>query len=154
MRIVEIGPGPGRILIPAAKRILPGGEAIGIDIQPAMLERLKSRAAKEGVANLKMIEGDAAQPHVPEASVDQAILCICLGEIPDRAGAIAQCFRMLKPGGLLSVTEKIGDPHYQSRSSVRRLAEAAGFEFQSIDGGSWHFTARFVKPGTVEQIKS
>jgi hypothetical protein len=39
-----------------------------------------------------------------------------------------------------------GDPHYQRRSVVRRLAEGAGFRFRSIRGGWWLFTAEFVKP--------
>jgi ubiquinone/menaquinone biosynthesis C-methylase UbiE len=145
-RVLEIGPGPGRLLIPAAERVLPDGEAVGIDIQPGMINRLKVRAEKAGVTNLSTILGDAAQPHVPEASFDVVFLCTALGEIPDREAALAQCFRALKPGGVLSITEMAGDPHYQSRSVARRLAEAAGFQFQSIAGGWWFFTASFVKP--------
>src|SRR5438128_12530462 len=38
-KILEMGPGPGRLLIPAAQRILPGGEAVGIDIQEGMIDR-------------------------------------------------------------------------------------------------------------------
>jgi SAM-dependent methyltransferase len=146
LRVLEIGPGPGRLLIPAALRVQPEGEAVGIDIQKGMIERLKVRANRAGVTNLKAILGDAAQSHVPEASFDLVFLCAALGEIPDRAAAIAQSFRALKPAGVLSVTEMFGDPHYQSRSVVRRLAEAAGFRFQSVRGGWWLYTADFVKP--------
>jgi len=35
--VLEIGPGPGRLLIPAAQRVLPGGEVVGLDIQPGMI---------------------------------------------------------------------------------------------------------------------
>jgi ubiquinone/menaquinone biosynthesis C-methylase UbiE len=146
MRILEIGPGPGRLLIPAARRIQPGGEAVGIDIQQKMLDRLKRNADKAGVTNLTVIRGDAAQQHVPEDSFDLVFLCTVLGEIPDRAGAIAQCFRALKPGGVLSITEMAGDPHYQSRTTVKNLAEAAGFQTRSVMGSFWLFTADFVKP--------
>jgi ubiquinone/menaquinone biosynthesis C-methylase UbiE len=145
-KVLEIGPGPGRLLIPAAMRVLPGGEVVGIDIQPKMVERLKRNAEKAGVTNLTAILGDATQPHVPEASFDLAFLCMTLGEIPDRSVALAQCYRALKPGGRLSVTELILDPHYQSRSTVRRLAEGVGFQFVSIEGGWWFYTASFVKP--------
>jgi ubiquinone/menaquinone biosynthesis C-methylase UbiE len=144
--ILEIGPGPGRLLIPAALRVLPGGEAVGIDIQPGMIERIKAKAEKAGVTNVTPMLGDAAQPHVAEASFDLVFLCTALGEIPDRGAALAQCYRALKPGGILSVTEVFGDPHYQRRSVVRRMAEAAGFRLQSIQGGWWMFTANFVKP--------
>jgi len=133
------------LLIPVAKRILPEGEAVGIDIQPSMTERLRLRAEKAGIENLELIVGDAAQTHVPEASFDLVFLCTVLGEIPDRAAALAQCHRALKVGGRLCVTEMIGDPHYQSRSAVCRLAEGAGFRLQSIKGGWWLFTADFIK---------
>jgi ubiquinone/menaquinone biosynthesis C-methylase UbiE len=144
--VLELGPGPGRLLIPAAKLVGPDGEAVGIEVQPAMAERLKRRANEAGVTNLKVIVGDATEPHVPEASFDLVFLCACLGEIPDRMAALRQSFRAIKPGGVLSVSEMFGDPHYQSRSVVQRLAEDVGFRLQSIRGGWWLFTADFVKP--------
>ncbi len=146
-RVLEVGPGTGRLLIPAAQRVLPGGEVVGIDIQPGMVERLRERARRAQVGNLTAILGDATQPVVPEASFDLAFLVTTLGEIPDRAAVLAQCFRALKPGGVLSITEMFPDPHYQSRSTVKRLAEEARFRLQSIQGGWWLFTANFVKPG-------
>lgn len=145
-RVLEIGPGPGRLLIPVAERVLPGGEVIGIDLQQGMLDRLARRAREEGLTNLTTIRGDATEPHVPAASCDVVMLCEVLGEIPDRAAALAQCFRALKPGGLLSVTELLGDPHYQFRSTLKRLAGQAGFRLQSIQGGWWVYTASFIKP--------
>jgi ubiquinone/menaquinone biosynthesis C-methylase UbiE len=69
-----------------------------------------------------------------------------LGEIPDRSAALAQCYQALKPGGRLSITELIPDPHYQTRSTVRRLAVEAGFRLLSIQGGWCFYTANFVKP--------
>jgi SAM-dependent methyltransferase len=152
-RILEIGPGPGRLLIPAAQRVLPGGEAVGIDVQPGMIERLKVRAERAGVTNLQAILGDATQPHVPEATFDLVFLCTALGEIPDRAAALSQCHRALKPGGVLSITEIFGDPHYQSRSVVRRLAAAAGFRLESIQGRWWFYTASFIKPSALLPVR-
>jgi SAM-dependent methyltransferase len=145
--VLEIGPGPGRLLIPAAKQALPDGQAVGIDIQPTMIKRLERRADGAGITNLKAIVGDAAQPHVAEASFDVVFLCAALGEIPiqDRAAAVAQAHRALKPGGILSITEMFGDPHYQSRSVVEQLAVGAGFRPQTVRGGRWLFTANYVK---------
>src|SRR6516164_4575218 len=148
-RVLEVGPGTGRLLIPAAQRVLPGGEVVGIDIQPGMVERLRERARRAQVSNLTAILGDATQPVVAEATFDLAFLVTTLGEIPDRAAVLAQSFRALKPGGVLSITEMFPDPHYQSRSTVKRLAEETGFRLQSIQGGWWLFTANFVKPGAT-----
>jgi ubiquinone/menaquinone biosynthesis C-methylase UbiE len=136
-KVLEIGPGPGRLLIPAAKRVMPDGEVVGIDIQPKMIERLKKNVDKAGVTNLTVILGDATQPYVSETTFDLVFLCTTLGEIPDRSAALAQCYRALKPGGRLSITELILDPHYQSQSTVQRVAEGAGFRFDR----------RFPRPG-------
>jgi ubiquinone/menaquinone biosynthesis C-methylase UbiE len=144
--VLEMGPGPGRLLIPVAKQVLPSGEAVGIDIQPPMFERLKRRADAAGIINLKAILGDASQAQVPEASFDIVFLCAAPGEIPDRTAPPAQCYRALKREGLLAITEMFGDPHYQPRSVVKRLAEEAGFRFQFIQDGWWLFTAQFIKP--------
>jgi len=53
---------------------------------------------------------------------------------------------VLKRGGALSITEIIGDPHYQSRSKVDALARAAGFEPVGVEGGFRIYTATFRKP--------
>jgi ubiquinone/menaquinone biosynthesis C-methylase UbiE len=145
-RVLEVGPGPGRLLIPAARRVLPGGEVVGLDIQPGMIARLEARAAQAGVTNLTTIVGDATQPHVPPESFDVVYLCTALGEIPDRAAALRQCYAALKPGGRLSITEIFPDPHYQSRATVQQLAETAGFRLHQVHGRWYFFTANFIKP--------
>lgn len=145
-RILELGPGPGRLLIPAAARVQPGGEAVGIDIQPGMIDRLKKRADAAGATNLTAILGDASDCHVEPDSFDLVFMVTALGEIPDREAAIAQSYLALKPGGVLSVTEMFGDPHYQSQKTVKRLAEDAGFQLQSVQGHWWFYTANYVKP--------
>lgn len=144
-RVLEVGPGPGRLLIPAAQRVLPGGEVVGLDIQPGMIERLKARAAQAGVSNLTPTLGDATQSHFPPESFDVIYFCTVLGEIPDREAALQQCYAALKPGGTLSITEIFPDPHYQSRATVQWLAESAGFRLQALYGLWYFFTANFVK---------
>jgi ubiquinone/menaquinone biosynthesis C-methylase UbiE len=145
-RLLEVGPGPGRLLIPAARCVLPGGEVIGLDIQARMIERLKTRAAQAGVSNLAAILGDVTQAHFPPESFDVIYLCTVLGEIPDREAALKRCYAALKGGGLLSITEIFPDPHYQDSDTVRRLAEAAGFRLNCRYGSWLRFTMNYVKP--------
>ncbi len=144
-RVLEVGPGPGRLLIPAARRVQPDGEVVGLDIQPGMIERLKARAAQKGIANLTAVQGDATRPHFPPAHFDVIWMCTVLGEIPDRETALQQYYTALKPGGRLSITEIFPDLHYQSLATVQRLAEAAGFRRQAMHGPWYFFTVNFVK---------
>ena len=110
-----------------------------------LIARLRNRADEAGISNLTAILGDATQPHVDEMSFDLVFLVTTLGEIPDRAAALAEGYRALKPNGTLSITEIFGDPHYQSRSTVKRLADQAGFHFRSFQGHWWFYTANFTK---------
>jgi hypothetical protein len=52
----------------------------------------------------------------------------------------------LKSGGLLSITEAIADPHFQSRQKISRLANEAGFAAKRFIGNSISFTMIFEKP--------
>jgi ubiquinone/menaquinone biosynthesis C-methylase UbiE len=149
-KVLEFGPGPGRLLIPAAQRVLPGGEVVGVELQSGMIERLNRNAARKGITNLTVLQGDATAPLVEEGAFDLVLLSCALGEIPDRAGVIRQAFRALRPGGRLSVSEMFGDPHYQSRTTVERLARETGFELEATLGGRFMFTANFRKP--VERV--
>jgi len=144
-RVLEVGPGPGRLLIPAARHVLPGGEVVGLDIQSGMVERLRRRAAQAGISNLTTLLGDATQPHFPSGHFDVIYMCTVLGEIPDRDAALRQCYTALKPGGRLSITEIFPDPHYQSCQTVERLAQGAGFNLRAVQGQWYFFTANFVK---------
>jgi ubiquinone/menaquinone biosynthesis C-methylase UbiE len=145
-KVLEFGPGPGRLLLSAAERVVPGGDVVGVELQSGMTERLQRNAARRGITNLAVIQGDASVPLVDEGAFDLVLLSCVLGEIPDRAGVIRQAFRALRAGGRLSVSEMFGDPHYQSRATVERLAREAGFELDAILGGRFLFTANFRKP--------
>ena len=144
--VLEFGPGPGRLLIPAAARVLPGGKVCGIELQAGMIERLRRNAHRKGVANMTVVRGDATLPVVDEATFDIVLLSCVLGEIPDRHAVLRQAFRALRPAGRLSVSEMFGDPHYQSRSTLKQLAHDAGFELEAIHGRWYMFTANFRKP--------
>lgn len=144
-RVLEVGPGPGRLLIPAAARVLPGGTVVGLDVQQGMVDRLKQRSAD--IHNLTAHLGNAEAMPFDTGSFDVVYLAMVVGEIPHREAALAECFRVLRPGGRLSITEMAADPHFQSRAMLSRLAIAAGFEPPSIVGRPYSFTANFVKPG-------
>ena len=54
--------------------------------------------------------------------------------------------------GILSVTEIIFDPHFQSKGTVLRLARAVGFQEKNIFGNRFAFTMQLEKPADAQQI--
>src|SRR4029077_7298936 len=112
MTVVEIGPGPGRLLIPVARRVQPGCRAVGGEPQQGMLDKLRRKLERDDPGNIELIHADATQPVLPRESADLVYLCTVLGEIPDRMAALGNCFDALRPGGRLSITEVVLDPHF------------------------------------------
>jgi predicted methyltransferase len=68
-----------------------------------------------------------------------------LGEIPEQEAALQEIYQALKPGGILSVTEVIFDPHFQSRESVQRVAGRVGFREAGFFGKRLAYTMHFEK---------
>ncbi len=77
---------------------------------------------------------------------DRAVLVTVLGEISDQQAALQEIFAALRPGGILSVTEVVFDPHFQGRTKVTRLAEAVGFQEKAFHGNRISFTLHLEKP--------
>lgn len=68
-----------------------------------------------------------------------------LQEIPDIARALRGIKRVLKAGGILTVTEFLLDPDYPGRSTTIKLCQRAGFVLDNSLGNLWTYTARFKK---------
>ena len=146
MAVLDAGCGPGRVAIPIARQVGPRGEVVAVDIQAGMLERAREKAEAANLANIRFLEGGLGEGKLGRNRFDRAVLVTVLGEIPDREAALREIFDALKPGGVLSVTEIIFDPHFQPRPMVARLARSAGFREQAFHGNRVAFTLNLEKP--------
>jgi ubiquinone/menaquinone biosynthesis C-methylase UbiE len=145
MSVVDVGCGPGRVTIPAAKKVGNQGRVVAVDIQAGMLERAKEKARQANVANIEFVQAGAGEGKLERNQFDRALLVTVLGEIPVQDAALKEIFDALKPGGILCVTEIIFDPHFQSRNKVSRLAEAAGFREKAFYGNRLAYNLNFEK---------
>ena len=66
-----------------------------------------------------------------------------LGEIPDRTAALAEYARLLRPSGMLAITEGLPDPDFIRCARLVRMARAAGFRPAERFGRALHYTQRF-----------
>jgi ubiquinone/menaquinone biosynthesis C-methylase UbiE len=128
-------------------------EVLAVDFQAEQLQRAQAKAATANVTNVRFVQTGLGEGKLPEAAFDRALLCTVLGEILDREAALAEIFRALKPGGVLSVTEALPDPHFQGMGTLRTLARGAGFVEGQVVGNRLAYTMDLVKPGRSETGK-
>jgi ubiquinone/menaquinone biosynthesis C-methylase UbiE len=149
MHALEVGPGPGMYTLALAKRVASSGEdgrVTCLEIQPQMIEMLRERLHAAEVGNVEVIQGDGQRIPLPDGTFELIFLVDVVGEIPDKPTFFGECGRVLKPGGILAVTEQLGDPDFKLSSTVQMLAAAAGLREDGLAGLPWWtYTARFRK---------
>ena len=146
MKALDAGCGPGRLTWPLAEAVGQGGEVTALDIQEGMLARVREKVEAKGLENVHFIRAGLGEGKLPQVYFDRAVLVTVLGEIPGQLAALKEIQGALKPGGILSVTEVIFDPHFQRHETVSRLAQAAGFEEKDFYGKKLAYTMHFRKP--------
>jgi SAM-dependent methyltransferase len=104
-RVVDVGSGAGLDSLIAARMVGPGGQVIGVDMTPAMLARARVAAAEAGLSNVEFREGYAESLPVPDGWADVVISNGVLNLLPDKAGALTEMARVLKPNGRLQIAD-------------------------------------------------
>src|SRR3990172_10242228 len=148
MCVLDAGCGPGRVTVPAAIRVAPSGRVVAVDIQQRMIEKLRDRVRGKGLTNVELVLAGLGEGKLPANEFDVALLVTVLGEIPDQRAALREIHQSLRPGGVLSITEVLPDPHYQRVSRVRTLVGDTGFRDLSIVRRWLSYTLNVGKPTT------
>ncbi len=129
-RILELGCGPGLLWRENRDRIQPGWEFTLTDFSPGMVaEARRNLGGILPAADFQVV--DAQEIPFPAASFDLVIANHMLYHVPERQRALAECRRVLKPGGRF----------YTSTVGERHMLEL------------WEMVERF-RPGVVAQLKS
>jgi ubiquinone/menaquinone biosynthesis C-methylase UbiE len=137
LTVLEIGVGGGYYAKPLSRLVR---RFIALDIQAAMLYRLRQKSAG---AHLLPVQGDASHLPLAKSSVDVVIAVTVLGEVPSAEGTIAEVRRVLRPGGVFSVSEHWPDPDFLSFTHVNELCRKRGLQLQTRYGARFNYTATF-----------
>jgi arsenite methyltransferase len=109
--VLDMGCGAGTDLLLAARRVGPGGRAIGVDMTPAMLSVAARGAASCGLDHVDTHLGHATDLPVDAGAVDVVISNGVLNLVPDKPRAIREIWRVLRPSGRVQLADiTIGVP--------------------------------------------
>jgi SAM-dependent methyltransferase len=95
-RVVDVAAGPGTLSFLAADA---GAKVTAIDFAPAMIAKLREKAAATKVTSIEAVVGDGMALPFADASFDAAFSMFGLMFFPDRARGFAELHRVLAPGG-------------------------------------------------------
>jgi ubiquinone/menaquinone biosynthesis C-methylase UbiE len=152
-KVFEIGCGTGHCLVAIAKAVGPEGKAYGVDISEEMLKHTQKLADREKVADCVELNcGDAM--HLPffDGSMDGVSFTLELFDTPEIPQVLAECQRVLRPGGRIVVVGMSKEDAYGAIFQmyewshrhfpnfvdcrpifVRQVVEAAGFPIRDTE---------------------
>ena len=132
--VADIGAGTGYYTFKIAQRV-PNGKVYAVEIQDEMIHYLNERKKELGNTNVQVIKGDSKSPHLPDSSVDLAILIDVYHELEYPKEMLQYISKSLKSDGkILLIEYRAEDPsipikplHKMSVAQINKEMSANGF---------------------------
>ena len=148
MTFVDVGCGDGFFTILASKKVGKNGKVYAIDIDPAGIEKLKSRARTEGLTNIAAKVGRAEDIVFCNQCADFIFYSMDLHDFGDAVKVLQNAKQMIKPtGNLIDLDWKKQDMQFGPPITIRfsqehasSLMRSSGFTVVNIrDAGPFHY---------------
>jgi ubiquinone/menaquinone biosynthesis C-methylase UbiE len=145
---VDVGCGSGFFALPAARLVRSEGKVYGVDADPQTINRLKKKAAREGLMNLELTIGLAEETVFCSSCADIVFFGIVFHDFSDQTKALSNAKKMLKPTGrLIDLDWKKEPMRFGPPSQIRfneeeasGLIVSAGFEIEEKrTDGPYHY---------------
>ena len=144
-KVLDIAGGTGDLARAFQERVGPGGTVLLTDINASMLARGRDRMLDEGRV-IEVVRCDAERLPFPDCTFDCVSVAFGLRNMTHKDRALAEMFRVLRPGGRLLVLEfsKVWsplDPLY--RLYTMKLLPAMG-KLVANDSASYRYLAESI----------
>ena len=142
--VLDLGSGGGIDVLLSAKRVGPTGKAYGLDMTDQMLDLARENQRKAGVENVEFLKGEIEKIPLPDNTVNVIISNCVINLSADKDRALAEAFRVLKPGGRLAVSDVVvrGEIPAQIRRNVELWVGCLSGALEESD-----YVARLTRAG-------
>jgi ubiquinone/menaquinone biosynthesis C-methylase UbiE len=122
-QILDVGTGSGVVALAAAARLGGRGSVTGVDLSDGLLRQARRNIAAAGLDQRIKLERADAEALPFAAQTFDAVLCLfALLHFPRPEMALAEMYRVLKPGGKLIIAIGSGPPLVSLRAWIHRLS--------------------------------
>jgi arsenite methyltransferase len=128
--VVDIGAGTGYFTRRFAKAVGPSGEAIGLDVEPEMIDYMKADAKKVGLGNYEARVVKADDPQLAPHSADVVFFCDVLHHVDNLVAYLKKIGPALKPDGRVAVVDFKDSAPFGPPASMRITREHMIDEFR------------------------
>ncbi len=133
--VLDVAAGRGAVLFPAAARVGEQGRVIGIDLADGMVQHTAAELHHRGLRQAEMRQMDAEQLQFADRSFDVVLCGFSLHHFPRPARALAEFYRVLRPGGTVAVTTWAERPALVAwlRGALKPYEDVARFITSAFD---------------------
>jgi ubiquinone/menaquinone biosynthesis C-methylase UbiE len=125
---VDLGCGPGFFTLPLAEMVGHEGSVIAVDLQQAMLDKLRARAERKGLTSrIRLHRCEPGSLGLDGERADFALAFWMVHEVPDQWGFFRETHELLRSGARLLLVEPKGHVVRTAFAHTLEAAEAAGF---------------------------
>lgn len=128
MTVLDVGCGAGWATIGLARLVGPEGRVIAADLQPAMLNMTRNRAARLGLSRRIVRHKTEPDRIGTEYRLDFANAFWMIHETPVQRAFLQEIYDLLEPGGYLFIAEPKGHVSAPDFEATITLAQQTGYE--------------------------
>lgn len=123
--VLDVGSGSGTDVLIASRLVGPEGRVYALDMTTAMQDKLRANIARARAGNVAILPGNAEEIPLPNESVSAITSNGVINLIPDKPKAIAELYRVLRPGGRVQIADIVllEEPSESCRSKPELWAE-------------------------------